>query len=113
MDKHSIDIVLTSPFYNTNKKAGSKRTLLNTKVKESNYEYLRYDVHVDNMTDEEYNDFTVQLFNGFDRVLVSNGVVLYNINYGSDNTEGMFKAINAILCETNFTIADVFFMEEN
>ena len=108
MDKHSIDIILTSPFYNTNKKAGNKRTLLNTKVKESNYEYLRYDVHIDNMTDEEYNDFTVQLFNGFDRVLVSNGVVLYNINYGSDNTEGMFKAINAILCETNFTIADVF-----
>ena len=108
MDKHSIDIILTSPFYNTNKKAGNKRTLLNTKVKESNYEYLRYDVHVDNMTDEEYNNFTVQLFNGFDRVLVSNGVVLYNINYGSDNTEGMFKAINAILCETNFTIADVF-----
>ena len=57
---------------------------------------------VDNMTDEEYNNFTVQLFNGFDRVLVSNGVVLYNINYGSDNTEGMFKAINAILCKTNF-----------
>ena len=113
MDKHSIDIILTSPFYNTNKKAGNKRTLLNTKVKESNYEYLRYDVHVDNMTDEEYNDFTVQLFNGFDRVLVSNGVVLYNINYGSDNTEGMFKAINAILCKTNFTIADVFSWKKN
>ena len=43
MDEHSIDIILTSPFYNTNKKAGNKRTLLNTKVKESNYEYLRYD----------------------------------------------------------------------
>lgn len=107
MGEHSVDVILTSPFYNTNKKAGNNRTLLNTKVKES-YEYVRYDVHVDNMTDEEYNNFTVDLFNNFDRILVENGVVIYNINYGSDNPEGMFKAINSILCETNFTIADVF-----
>lgn len=107
MEEHSVDVILTSPFYNTNKKAGNNRTLLNTKVKES-YEYVRYDVHVDNMTDEEYNNFTVDLFNNFDRILVENGVVIYNINYGSDNPEGMFKAINSILCETNFTIADVF-----
>ena len=33
MKEHSVDIVLTSPFYNTNKRAGSKGTLLNTKVK--------------------------------------------------------------------------------
>ena len=55
-----VDIVLTSPFYNTNKKAGKNRTLKNTSVKEGQYNYVRYDTHVDNMTDEEYCDFTDQ-----------------------------------------------------
>lgn len=101
------DVVLTSPFYNTNKKAGKGRTLDNTSVKEGQYDYVRYDVFVDTMTNDEYCDFTVRLFNEFDRVLSANGVVLYNINYGSENTDGMFRAVNAIIEQTDFTIADV------
>lgn len=101
-----IDIVLTSPFYNTNKKAGRNRTLKNTSVKDGQYNYVRYDTHVDSMTNEEYCDFTVKLFTEFDRILNLNGCVLYNISYGSENTEGMFLAINAILTKTNFTMAD-------
>lgn len=68
---------------------------------------MRYDSHIDAMTDEEYSDFTVRLFNEFDRILNMNGVVLYNLSYGNNNREGMFKAVNAIISETNFTIADV------
>ena len=102
-----IDIVLTSPFYNTNKKAGDKRTLETTKPKDGQYAYVRYDTHIDNMTDEEYCEFTVKLFNEFDRILVKNGVVLYNLNYGSENTEGVFKTVNAIITQTPFTIGDV------
>lgn len=102
-----IDIVLTSPFYNTNKKAGSARTLSNTNVKEGQYNYVRYDTHVDNMTDDEYCDFTARLFTEFDRILNINGVVLYNINYGAENTEGMFRAVNSVLTQTPFTLADV------
>jgi len=105
LDKNSIDVVLTSPFYNTNKKAGDSRTLLNSKVK--SYAYTRYDKHVDNMTNEEYCDFTEKLFNEFDRILNANGCVLYNISYGSENTECMFKAVNRIIEKTQFTIADV------
>lgn len=107
LPKNSINIVLTSPFYNTNKKAGKKRTLQNSVIKDGQYSYIRYDRHVDNMTDEDYCDFTVSLFNGFNRVLSENGSVLYNICYGSENTEGMFKAINSIITRTVFTIADV------
>jgi DNA modification methylase len=59
------------------------------------------------MTDDEYNDFTVRLFDGFDRVLAENGSVLYNISYGAENTCGMFEAVNAIITQTAFTIADV------
>lgn len=103
----SFDVILTSPFYNTNKKAGKNRTLENTNVKKGQYEYVRYDVHVDNMTDDEYCDYTVDLFDMFDWVLNKNGTVLYNISYGSENTECMFKAVNAIITRTEFTIADV------
>lgn len=102
-----FDVILTSPFYNTNKKAGKTRTLNNTSVKKGQYDYVRYDVHVDNMTDEEYADYTVDLFNYFGWCLKSNGSVLYNISYGAENTECMFKAINAIITRTDFTIADV------
>lgn len=108
-----IDIVLTSPFYNTNKKAGKANTLKTAKVKEGHYSHVRYDTHVDNMTNAEYCDFTVRLFNEFDRILNLGGVVLYNINYGAENTEGMFRAINAIFNETPFTLADVIVWKKN
>lgn len=103
-NKEKIDIVLTSPFYNTNKKAGKNKTNQNTKCNE--YHYIRYDTHVDNMTNEEYCDFTEKLFNKYDMILKDNGCILYNISYGSENTEGMFLAINSIITKTNFTIAD-------
>ena len=102
-----VSVIMTSPFYNTNKKAGKTRTLKNTKVKDGQYNYVRYDTHVDNMTDKEYCIFTQDLFCEFDRILNMNGVVLYNINYGSENTEGMFLAVNSIIQNTPFTIADV------
>lgn len=107
MSVGQCSVILTSPFYNTNKKAGKSRTLKNTSVKEGQYNYVRYDTHIDDMTDDEYCEFTKKLFWEFDRVLKTNGSVLYNVNYGAENTEGMFKTVNTIITETNFTIADV------
>lgn len=106
MPKGLCDVVLTSPFYNTNKKAGKGRTLKNTTVKQGQYDYVRYDVHVDNMTDDEYAKYTAKLFFEFDRVLKNNGCILYNLSYGAENTEFMYKAVNAIITQTPFTIAD-------
>lgn len=100
------NVVLTSPFYNTNKKQCKNNTLDKTSSK-TGFPFVRYDTHIDNMTDEEYNEFTVKLFQQFDRVLAENGVVLYNISYGNNNRVGMFKAVNAVIERTNFTIADV------
>jgi len=102
----SVDIIMTSPFYNTNKKAGKSRVLGTAKVKDGQYDYVRYDTHVDNMTDEEYADFTVELFGGFDRVLKENGVVLYNISYGAENPSCLFLAISAVIERTPFMCAD-------
>lgn len=99
--------VLTSPFYNTNKKQCKSNTLSKTKDESGKFPYLRYDTHIDNMTDEEYCDFTETLFLEFDRILNLNGTVLYNISYGNNNRDGMFKAINTIITKTPFTIADV------
>lgn len=107
MPNNYIDVILTSPFYNTNKKSGSIRTLSNTKAKTGQYSYVRYDMHTDSMTDDEYCSFTINLFAEFNRILKTNGVVLYNLSYGNENTEGMFTAINAIITQTPFTIADV------
>lgn len=101
-----IDIILTSPFYNTNKKAGKSGTTLNTTVSDSQYNYVRYDTHVDSMTNDEYCDFTESLFLEFDRILNVDGCILYNLSYGSENTEGMFRAVERILSNTPFTVAD-------
>ena len=43
-----VDLILTSPPYGTNIKAGKTRTLNNTKVKQNKYPYARYDIFVDN-----------------------------------------------------------------
>lgn len=59
------------------------------------------------MTDEEYCDFTERLFLEFDRVLNLGGVILYNLSYGNNNRDGMYKAVNTIITNTPFTIADV------
>lgn len=101
-----FSLILTSPFYNTNKKQGKSNTLKsNNTIK--GYPFLRYDTHVDNMSDEEYCDFTENLFLEFDRVLNLNGVVLYNLSYGNNNRDGMFRAVNTIITKTPFTVADV------
>ena len=105
-------MILTSPPYNTNKKAGKARTLENTTWHRNIAPYVRYDAYSDNMTNDEYNEFTVRLFDEFDRILNLNGVVLYNISYGAENTTGMFEAINAIITRTNMTLADVICWEK-
>lgn len=95
-----IDLILTSPPYNTSKQAG----VLKEGVVDKN---LRYDVYVDKQTNDEYCQFTKDLFVEFDRILKPNGCVLYNISYGAENSECMFRAVNEVLVSTPFTIADV------
>lgn len=101
-----VDVILTSPPYNTNAKAYGKLTLSSAPQTDF-YPHLRYDSYSDGIDAEEYCQWTKSLFLAFDSVLKSNGVVLYNLNYGAENTEGMFRAVNTILTETPFTIADV------
>jgi len=103
--KTKVDIVLTSPPYNTGRTGKSQRSI-------DNYEN-RYDIHLDNMTDEEYLDWTVKIFNGYDSILKKNGVILYNISYGSENPNIMWKTVNEIITNTNFMIADNIIWKKN
>lgn len=94
-----IDLVLTSPPYAT-----SRSTVKTEKAIESYNR--RYDICLDNMNDEEYCNWTVDIFNHFDKILSKNGVVLYNISYGSENPSVMWLAMSDIIRRTNFMIAD-------
>lgn len=105
MAEKSIDIILSSPPYNTNKKSGANTTTLNSV--HSGYSHVRYDVLIDNLTNDEYSQKTISWFNSFDRILKENGVVLWNVSYGSENTECMFLTIADIIRNTNFTVADM------
>lgn len=95
---YKVDIILTSPPYNTARTGKTERSI-------NNYEN-RYDIHLDNMTDEEYGEWTADLFRKFDTILSPNGVILYNISYGSENPNSMWLAVSSLITKTNFMIAD-------
>lgn len=101
-----VDIVLTSPPYNTSKKVMTKKSL-------SNYD-CRYDEFSDFKSADEYIDWTVKLFNSYDSILKENGIVLYNISYGTNVTSGNMDSfgltwllIAEIIKRTEFTVADM------
>lgn len=97
-DNVKCDLVLTSPPYNTCRLSKTQKSF-------DNYNN-RYDIHLDNMTDEEYCNWTVDIFNHYDKILNKNGCVLYNMSYGNENPNTMWLAISDILRKTNFMIAD-------
>lgn len=102
----NISCVLTSPPYNTGRGCNSQLALKR--------HWGRYDVYLDTKTQQQYIKWTIQLFNLFDKVIVDNGVVLYNISYGSDSSDGSNKEqigllwflLPQIIKNTPFMIAD-------
>ena len=102
-DGQKIDLILTSPPYNNSRPINSERALREHEG--------RYDVHIDAMSVEEYNRGITSLFNKFDKVLVENGVVLWNVSYGSDtsNPESLgqvWLSIADIIQNSPFTTVD-------
>lgn len=67
--KKKVDIILTSPPYNNSRTSGSME----------NHE-VRYDIYLENKTNAEYIDWSIDLFNEYNRVLQKNGVILYNLS---------------------------------
>ena len=94
-----VSIILTSPPYATS------RSNVRTKKALETYN-SRYDICLDNMDEDQYVDWTIGLFRMFDEVLEENGVILYNISYGSENPNAMWRIPGAIIEDTDFMIAD-------
>lgn len=105
-DECYVDNILTSPFYNTNKKSSNKSRLNDKMLSSGKFPYCRYDVHVDDMNNDEYIEYTIKLFNMYDKVLKPNGCVIYNLSYGSENSNCMFETVASIIQNTSFMIAD-------
>lgn len=107
MDSRMIDVVLTSPPYNTGNSVGKNDPDKDGLTYEKRFDRYRYDTFKENMTDDEYYDFTIDIFNGFDKVLKDNGVVLYNMSYGNVKPMLMYRTLLSIDERTPFTIGDV------
>ena len=73
-----VDLILTSPPYNTGRPSTSERS-------RENHEG-RYDIHLDNMSAKDYRKWWVDLFNKFDKILSKDGVILWQVSYGNDAT---------------------------
>lgn len=94
-----VDLIITSPPYATSRS--------NVKTDKALKIYnRRYDICTDNMDTDEYRNWTVRLFNYFDKVLIKNGVVLYNVSYGSENPSFLWLSLLSVIENTNFMIAD-------
>lgn len=91
-----VDGVITSPPYN----------IFGNKAK-----YV-YDEYNDYKPNDDYCDWTVRIFNLLDKVIKPNGKILYNMSYGSDNSECMNLTVADILRKTNFTLADIIIWEK-
>jgi DNA modification methylase len=92
MPDNFVDIVITSPPYN----------IFNTKAKDRGYDFYE-----DNKTDLEYINWTLDIFNMFDRVIKKDGVIIYNMGYGTENPNLMNLTISNIITQTNFSLADI------
>lgn len=98
-DDINVDLILTSPPYNTSKYGN----LSNNQKDNRN---RRYDVFVENKSDEQYINWTISIFDYFDKVLSENGVILYNLGYGNEKNELLWNCLYHILHCTNFTIVE-------
>ncbi len=94
-----IDAVLTSPPYNAGRLTQNQRSI-------DNHEN-RYDIHLDNKSNEEYLDWSVALFKSYQDLLKENAIILYNVSYGAENNPNLlWLFISKIITDTDFMVAD-------
>ena len=116
MDDHSIDLVITSPPYNTSisrsqdKKEEDKEK--GTKIRK--HSYNRYDTDVDNKSEIQYAEWIRDIFNALEPKLKPNGIVAWNVSYGvstensgeDDINNSAWLSLLYIMNETDFTLCD-------
>ena len=102
VDDSFIDCVLTSPPYNMTKRKGGYAD-----------KQHRYDKYQDWKTEDEYNQWTCDLFNKIDKKLKENGIILYNFSYSIENPSLPYTMIASIINNTPFTVADTIFWKKS
>lgn len=98
-ENFKVDCILTSPPYNTVRDGV-------TSEKGRKGGWGRYDKYFDMKSNDEYIEWTLELFKLFNKILINNGVIIYNLSYGKENVELMWRVIYNIIEHSNFTIAD-------
>ena len=95
LPENSVDVILTSPPYNTSRSTS----------KSNKYSY-RYDLYQDSLTNSEYIKWMINVFNGYNKILKKDGCILFNISYSSENTSLIWDLISQIQRETEFIVND-------
>lgn len=99
-----VDVILTSPPYNISRGVSTDEEISKHKSKYKDFK--------DNMPNEEYRKFIINVVNHYDTILKDNGVILFNVSYAScvetdSRCSDMIKLMYDIVMGTNFDIADI------
>ena len=108
-DDQKVDIVLTSPPYNTGRNIGENG---DKEARMKNNE-VRYDIYLEKRNSDEYTEWTKKIFEMYDKILAENGCVLYNMSYGNENPTQMWLTIAELIKDSNFTISDTIIWKKN
>ena len=87
-----VNKVITSPPYNIVRPNSTDRG---------------YDLYKDGMSNEDYIDWVISIFNLYDKIVDKDGCIIWNMSYGTENTTCMSLCIAEILKRTNWTLADI------
>jgi len=87
-----VNAVITSPPYNIIRPNSTDRG---------------YDIYKDDKTNDQYIDWTLDIFKGYNEILQKNGVILYNMSYGTENTILMNLVVADLIRKSDFTLADI------
>lgn len=101
IDDKSIQLILTSPPYNKTKRTDGLNNIYDKAV------------HDDNLTDENYINWMVDIFKQYDRILKDKGVVAFNMSYSTYSPSLPYYVIQEVFKNTNFMIADTLTWEKS
>ena len=90
-----VDTILTSPPYNMTKKR-----------KGGFSDTGRYDLYKDNLEEEDYLNWTINLFNKLESILNKQRSVIYNFSYSIENPSLPYKLVTEIVKNTPFDLVD-------
>ena len=105
MEDNSIDLIVTSPPYN-GVVNNHMYIVVGEEFGDPNKPYKRYDEYQDSKTTSGYLEWSVNLFNEFDRVVKPNRPILYNFSYNSTEPMLPYWLVNEIYNNTPWMVVD-------